>query len=591
MIRAIMLTLAVSLAALLAPPALAKDAAGADQPEIGVRADVQQSQVYVGDQVLYQITVDGADDAGDPELDLPAGVSARLLQAQPSRSESTLSINGRVTHEVSLRYIIQYELTVKSPGTHTIGPARVRVAGKDYTTNRVQLTAREPGESDDVDIEVHLDEADLWAGQTVRAHVSWYVGADIDPRQWSFDVTALPDSFDVLDSPRVARGSASNVVQFSMLGHDLVGVVDDALHNGARVQRLSFDLLLSPTKPGEFDLGPIAVVFNQRSGRGWTRSVARSEPVHVSVRALPTAGKPDDFTGLVGVYTLAADASADTVNVGDPIDLQLHIRADEPMNGVNSGPDLAAQGLGDHFRLDSDGWERVASQRPGERVFSTTIRALSPDVTEIPPIRLPYFDTSAGEYRVAETEAIPLAVRSVREVTAADAVVAPGRPSVAQTPLAPGEPSFWAEDRGPGVLRADGFDLRRAVRNPVWIAAIVAPPAIYVAVTILLATRARSSPEDRRRKKAFPHALRALRSGGPASGARTLVSDLLAREPASVTAADCERFELDDDTRTGLRAMLEADEATRFGALPPNAGDSRHARAVLRRAAKAGVCS
>lgn len=590
MIRAFVMMVVVSAAALLAPPALAQGS-GDDKPQIGVSADIQQRQVYVGDQVRYEITVDGAGAAGDPVLDLPDGVVARQLQAYPEHSESMTYINGNVTRVVKDRYTIPYEITVKREGSFTIGPAKMTIDGKTYTTNRVQFSAREPGESSDVDVDVQLDAADLWVGQPVRAHVSWYVGAGIDPRQWSFDVTTLPDSFDVFDSPGAQRGSGSNVVQFTMLGHDLVGIVDEATRNGQRVQRLSFDLVFSPTKPGQFDLGPIAVVFNQLSGRSWVRSVARSDPMRVTVRPLPVDGRPDNFTGLVGVYDIDADASSTSVNVGDPIELRLRIRGDEPMNGVDSGPDLGVQGFADHFRLDSDGWERLPGARAGERLFSTTIRALSPEVTEIPPIRLAYFDTAAGEYRVAESDAIPLTVRSVREVTAADAVVAPGCPSVAQTPLDPGDPSFWAEDRGPGVLRPDGFDLRRAFRSPAWLGAIAVPPVAYAGVALFLAARARSSPEQRRRRRAFPNALRALRSGGPASGARRLVSDLLAREPSSVTAADCERFDLDDDTRKGLRAMLEADEATRFGAMPPSAGDSRRARDVLRRAARAGVCS
>lgn len=569
--------------ALFAPLARAQDG-----QEIGVRADVAQRQVYVGDQVLYQITVEGADDADPPQLDLPPGVSARLVQSQPSRSESTLIVNGRMTREVSLRYVFQYELTVRDTGTLTIGPARVKVGGQAYTTNRVQLSAREPTESDDVRVEVELDSTDLWVGQTVRAHVSWLVGARIDPRQWSFDVTALPDSFEVYDSPGAPRGSGPDVVQFSLLGRDVVGTVDETDVNGVPAQRLTFDLVLSPTEPGRYDLGPIAVVFNQQLGRQWSRFVARADPIPVAVRALPAEGRPDGFTGLVGVYTIHADASADSANVGDPIDLRVRVRGDEPMPGVSTGPDLRAQGFADHFRLDSDGWERVGANRRGERDFSTTIRPLDPAVTEIPPVELPYFDVDAGEYRVARSDPIPLEVRAVREVTAADAVVAPGRPTIARTPLAEGDPAFWAEDRGPGALRPDGFDLGRAASSPAWIAAIALPPLAYAGAAFVVSARRRTTPEQRRRRRALPHAVRVLRSSGPAAGARTLVADLLDREPEAVTAADCDRFDLDDDTRRSLRAMLEADEGVRFGALAPSAGDTRRARDVFRRAARAG---
>jgi hypothetical protein len=53
--------------------------------------------------------------------------------------------------------------------------------------------------------------------------------------------------------------------------------------------------------------------------------------------------------------------------------------------------------------------------------YDLTIRAKHPDVTEIPPIELPYFDARTGKYSVAKSKPIPIKVRATKVVTANDA--------------------------------------------------------------------------------------------------------------------------------------------------------------------------
>ncbi len=53
--------------------------------------------------------------------------------------------------------------------------------------------------------------------------------------------------------------------------------------------------------------------------------------------------------------------------------------------------------------------------------FSQTFRALSANVTQIPPIELNYFNPRSRTYEVARTDPIPLTVHGTRVVTARDA--------------------------------------------------------------------------------------------------------------------------------------------------------------------------
>lgn len=571
--------LAAVLGLTLAPPG----ALGQDEPRIEARAEIQRTRAYVGDRVIYQITVSGSDAPQAPRVEAPPGITINALGGRPSQHTFGLTINGRVV-EQSSSFIFQYEVVPQTEGTHTIGPATVAVDGREYTTNRVQLTAINPQDaSAGYPLTVEIENDSLWVGQAVRARVTWLFGDNADAI--SFDASALPPSFTVLENRTPPSGATSREMRWiEVMGQNLIAAFDRTQLDATPVRRLTFELLLQPTAPGTFDLGPLSIVFDRSiPARGRIRSIAQSNTQRVTVRALPAEGRPGSFGGAIGVYTLSARSSSPSANVGDPIELVLQIEGAEPMPGITDGPDLSADpAFASAFRIASDGWDRVDSEIPGQRVFRTTLRPLRADVTQIPPVELPYFDVAAGQYRTARTEPIPLQVRAVREVTADDAVVAALPAAITRSPLSGTGPALWAADRGPALLRSDAFDLYERFTDPLLLAFLLAPPCLYALALAWRVSRARSDPARARRRRALARATSELTRSGPAPAARRLLADLLDREPASITAQDCDTLPLSPAQRTALRSLLEPEEATRYGAATPSAADTRRARQILR---------
>ena len=248
-------------------------------------------------------------------------------------------------------------------------------------------------------------------------------------------------------------------------GQAVLSRAQGELH-GVTIPTFSMDLVVTPRRTGRLEIGPYRVAFDEVTGQKQRsffdspfddlsvtkRAVVSSEPVLLDVRPLPEEGRPADFSGLIGVYSLEASAANTEANVGDPVPFSLTIHGPEPL-GELKAPALEAQpGFAAQFKPAPEGWDAgaVNDSTPGQRTYSTTIRPTRDDVTQIPPIRLSYFDTATGRYEVALSKPIPLTVHPSKEFTLADA----------QRPGADGD----AIGQGGGAFVKGGFLLDQRVR-------------------------------------------------------------------------------------------------------------------------------
>ncbi len=264
-----------------------------------------------------------------------------------------------------------------------------------------------------------------------------------------------------------------------------------------------------------------------------------------------------------------------------------------------SRPDLSAQaGFTTGFKLASEGWTQANPSAPGERAFTTTIRARDASVTSIPAIQIPYFDPERGEYRRATSAPIPVSIKPTTEVTAADAVVAaspsPAGPRLApleRLPLGNGPAGIVEGGRGPGLLAVDQPDAIGWVTSPAGIAIMGGPIAVFLGATIWRpAGRAWSHPRRRSLARAERSMRRAASAESPAdaigAAVRTYVGEQFGRHADALTARDCASLiaERAPGSATEVGSVLDQCEATRYGRRAVDAGDlARRASVALRR--------
>jgi hypothetical protein len=194
--------------------------------------------------------------------------------------------------------------------------------------------------------------------------------------------------------------------------------------------------VLAAVKPGDFTLTvdtPLTVKINTRpsedsafanllggpflqnfySGIKPTEMTITSQPSELHVLALPTSGRPADFSGAVGTFKVSSDVSASHMPAGDPVTLRMHV-----------------SGAGNFDRVDSqmlernDQWKTYPPKSSfsatdligykGEKTFEQPLIAAQSGDQTIPALSFSYFDPETKRYERAQTAPIKVTIDAAR---------------------------------------------------------------------------------------------------------------------------------------------------------------------------------
>jgi len=576
---------------------LAAATGAAEGQQVSAAARIEKKELFLGESLVFQIHVQGDDKPGKPDLSTLTDFRVRELGGQTRNSESVTIINGRVSRVVRKGYVFSYRLTPTRAGQLAIPALQVAAGGRQLRTRPVEITVRQPAETEDFKLRLALSKAVCHVGEPVTLTVTWYLGKDV--RGFQFLLPVLQEKTFRFHDPEMEIDSSKRYYRVTLGDGEVIAQKGQGTLEGRAYATLSFRKVLIPTRPGRYPIRPATAAFDAlvgyrksrdffddffsddffgRGRRGvYKRFVVPSNPLTLEVLALPTEGRPANFAGHVGRYQIEAAATPTVANVGDPITLTIRLSGPEFLRDVELPPLKDQPALARDFKIPE---ERASGKLDGKaKVFTQTIRARRATISEIPPIELPYFDTASGRYRVARTVPIPLAIRNTRVVTAGDAE---GRE------LAPARSELAAWGKGIAhnyddlsVLADQQYGLATLLRSPLWGAATFGPFGAYV---ILLAAttvvrRARADPESREARKAHARLRRTLkhiasRGAGPAASGEVLealreyLGRKLRRPASSLTYRDVEaplrQRGLDEETLAETKALFEACEAGHY---------------------------
>ena len=541
---------------------------------ITVQAAIQREKTYVGDPFHYQIIIDGHESEGIVDLTPLRRYSPQSTGGRSASQSSVTIINGRRRSETHRRYVMNYLLTPSEPGQSTIPAVTVEIAGEQYRTNPVQLTVLEPQTTDKLLLEAELSETTAYVGQPVILTVKWFIAASV--AEFHFNIPALQDhDHFVTDDVANPPGSGGELFELALGDSPVVARKANIRHRNRDWLLVTFSKIIIPTEPGTIELARSSVSCdievqsrsaNRRrdpfgnffgANREYSRFHALAKPLSLTVRPLPTHNQPDDFTGLVGRYSVASTATPTSVSVGDPITLTLTITGDllklVDMPDLNTIPAFAT-----NFKIPS---EQSPPKTIGRsKLFTQTIRANNHEVEAIPPVPLSFFDVDSNEYVTTHSDRIPLEVKATRKVTAAQAEgreLAPlGREieSVKQ--------GIAANYVGPDLLKNTAFSPLAALTQPRYLLLYAGPFLLLIVSTAIQLARRENPARKLARAKAMAasKALTALRRLDPdtarsadspdstelheatANILRTYIGTRYNRTPQSLTARDCQEL-------------------------------------------------
>ncbi|GIW45900.1 MAG: hypothetical protein KatS3mg077_3182 [Candidatus Binatia bacterium] len=535
----------VALALLHLGPAASTAAAAA---EIAARAQLEPQRVRAGEAALLTIEISGSQDAAPPSISLPDGVSAEYI----GPATQVTIVNGRIQASVQHRYSV----AAKTPGTYRLGPFTVFHGGQRYETNAVTLEVARGGQGggsvagEALRLIVRVPRTHVYLREKVPVDVLVYVGAvRVGDLQYP-TLTADGCAVERFQEPTQYQEQEGNVTYTVV----------------------RFSSSLTPLRSGKIVLGPATAqlnVYERRRGGffddpffSFRRPVTlESEAVELSVEPLPEQGRPRNFSGAVGRFSLQVEASPLELNVGDPLTLRIVLRGQGNLDGV-APPALSGS---PQWRVYEP---HPVAGAPGEFVFEQVAVPTRP-LDSVPPIEFSYFDPELGRYQIERSAPVAIVVRGGSQ---SPAVIA-AQPTPAQEDALGRDIVYLKEHPGRWV----------PVRQRVSFAFVAAHGGLLLLpVAAYFADRHRRRREDRaiaQRHAAARLAARAARECGEAvrQGEAARFYDLAAQylreyltlrfqlPPGRLAPETLEQLPLDGETRAAAANLLQACEAARFG--------------------------
>lgn len=560
--------------------AIAGSVLGAGADRVRVRAVVNsETAIYPGDAFQYSIVVEGGSK--------PSRIDISPLQAfRPVPAGDGTSFQ-QFNDQVSITYSSNYQITATDVGTMHLPGVTVVVDGRTYATNAVDVTISKPGTTDRMNVEFSVAERKCYVGQPIVMTVRWIVSTRWQNVAFHVAVFTSPDF--LIEDVSSAGGAQAEQVVIDGVPTTVRGTRQNV--KGVESEVYVFSKVLLAQRPGRMRLDPVTVSANLAVGRVRTNSLlnpymldykrmsVQSEAVELEVLPLPGEGRPGEFYGLVGQYTIEASAAPTKVSVGDPITVTIRVGGNPYLKPVRWPQLEQVPELATNFKVPS---ERASpTLENGFKVFTQTLRANSDAVQQIPPIPLVYFDSQAGRYVVARTDPIPLEVSPTRILTNADMEGGGAGTAGPQLSLvqAIGK-GLSANYYGPEVLVDQSFSLLSAVISPGY-AAIWSIPLVALVASAVVHLAGRTSPESvarKRRRQAASLALRRLKAAASAEdrqgieqlleAMKSYIGDRFDRVAASLTADDCRRVIAeatgDSDVAAQFGDLIAACEAARY---------------------------
>lgn len=598
------------------------------QQRPSIEARLERERIYEGESVVYQVTVTSGDETAAPRLDGFKDFHVESLGQSRQQSMSISIINGRRTQLTRTGVTHSYRLTPTGAGSYLLPAPTVEVDGELLTGPRLRLEVVGIEQQDRVLVEVEPEFETVYPLQPFKVTLRVLIKplpaptAQVNPTRlrlprkltipWADDESlpaGLKPKLSTSDwlSGRVRRngqGFAINNFEaspFAGRGFGAFSMFNDSTTFDLETRRVvrpdadgkdveyweySLGREFTANKVGPLTFGPVTLKGRFATGvdTGGTHyevedlyAIGRAKIVEVA--DAPAEGRPADYTGAVGQFTLAARLDPVDAKVGDLLTLTLTLKGTGTLDRVGA-PDLKRiAAIEEAFRV----YDAAEATRGGQRVFTYRLRPKTTTLAEFPPVQMAVFDPIAQKYETLRTKPIALHIAEANRLSRAD-IVASGTGQAADA---------VAEPAG---LRPNLVELQSGgsvALHPVWWFGFVGSLGVVYALVWLVTAQVRSTganPARLRRRSAAERARRRLREAADLLGQEDskqavnaygaaltgLVADACDGAEHGLTSRDVsealQHLDIDEELRHRAVALLDECDAARYAPLSTEAG-------------------
>jgi len=496
----------------LIPAVITSICAGASA-QVRVDVRVSPARIHLGEEATLHVDVSGVRQTEPPTISIP-GIDVTYIGGSGHSNTNLTIINGQMQRIENFGFVMQYRLRPTQTGDITILPIEIEHDGHVYRSRPALLRVAKLPDQEYVILEQEVAPAAVYVEQTVKARLRVYLKklklkgsfASVDPifprsiphltipwfaslKDWK---TGDPNDF----AKRLIRDvgepgfAINNYVRREFFDQWPIPFklprtsVERRCKDGKRRPYFCYTLEkeFRPASPGAYDIPavmftgtiPVALDSFGRASRQ-EKIIASSQSATVTVRPIPTEGRPADFSGAIGHYKFEVDAIPKVAKVGDPIDLILSITGDGILEKILP-PDLSKQtALMKYFRVHTDA--PVPKTTGSTKAFRYTVRAKGENVDAIPAISFSYFDVDAGEFKTISSKPVAVNISPTAELSLSEVVETAG--ARARSRLGrEREKGLLANFTGESLLANQEFEWGLSAGL---LAALLVPPVVCVA--------------------------------------------------------------------------------------------------------------
>ncbi len=417
-----------------------------DPPKI--ITELARTQIYEGESVLYQVTMNNMEDPPDPDMSAFVDFRVEQVSTAPINSYSSFTINGRTTEVRRFGEAIRYRLWPKRSGLLLVPAPSAEVDGVLLKGRSLRLEVIAIEKQDLAIMELGVDRPSAYLMQPFTVTLTIYVKTLPAPHgaESPISFTGAPalnipyveeidglqtDSISNWLSPIMDEKNGFSINNLTAGRRHLMSLFDTAplgrfVPERKRITRPDFSgknreyvkytlsRRFTPIKTGDFVFGPVTL-----KGRFVTRVDSRNKisadriytvagAKTVTVIDAPLDDRPDSYIGAVGRFTVDADLNPCRARVGDPVTLTLTLRGAGTLERAFAPPIGENEAVAERFKV----YDATEETKGRSRVFTYSIRPLSEEVTEFPSVPVTWFDWEGDRFKTVWTDAIPVEVEA-----------------------------------------------------------------------------------------------------------------------------------------------------------------------------------
>ena len=376
--------------------------------QVQFEAKVSKNTLGLNERLRIDFTMNADGDNFSP----PSFEGFRIVGG-PSQQVSQSWINGRSSFNKSYSYF----LLPTQKGTLTIRQATVEINGQIYKTNpiRINVTAaveqpRDPNDEPQIsaDDAIHLvadiSKGNPYVNEPITVVYKLYFSYNIGITNWR-----------ELNKPKYNDFWSQNI-DIKQL------VAEEGRYNGEKYRYVILrKTVLYPQKSGKLEIEPLSldidvqVPTNRRNIFGQVQVVEDNKRVSagsktITVKPLPEAGKPEDFSGAVGRFNFTVTPSKTNLKNGESLDLKVAVSGTGNLKLFTLPKPLVPSSIELYDPVHNEKIQTPLSGMNGQISDLYTIIPQFKGNYPIKPMSFSYFDLGSGRYKTITSPEIMINV-------------------------------------------------------------------------------------------------------------------------------------------------------------------------------------